>query len=66
MEKVHAESEAHFEILPKALCVRTAFGPRDAQKVHAFVAQGTFRSQHVKNRPRLDHSWKPRDRYTER
>ena len=42
--------EAHFEVkMYKAHQLRTTFGSWDIEKVHAVVAQSTFRSQNVKN-----------------
>ena len=50
--------EAHFEVkMYKTLGVRTTFGSRDVQKVHAVVARSTFRSQNVQNTPFSDHFW---------
>ena len=42
--------EAHFQVkMYKTHHVRTTFGSRDVEKVHAVVARSTFRSQNVKN-----------------
>ena len=55
--------EAHFEVkMYKTLGVRTTFGSRDVQKVHAVVARSTFRSQNVQSTPFSDHFWKLRCR----
>ena len=44
--------EAHFEVkMYKTHHSRTTFGSWDVEKVHAVVAQSTFRSQHVKKTP---------------
>jgi len=41
--------EAHFEVkMSKTLRVRTTFGSRDVEKVHAVVAGSTFPSQNIK------------------
>ena len=59
--------EAHFEVkMYKTLGVRTTFGSRDVQKVHAVVARSTFRSQNVQNTPFSDHFWKLRCRKSAR
>ena len=43
--------EAHFQVkMYKAHQLRTTFGGRDVEKVHAVVAWSTFRSQNVQNR----------------
>ena len=50
--------EAHFEVkMYKTPGVRTTFGGSDVEKVHAFVARSTFRSQNVKNIRGSDHFW---------
>ena len=55
--------EAHFQVkMYKALGVRATFGSWDVEKVHAVVAQSTFRSQHVKNTRSSDHFWRFRCR----
>ena len=56
--------EAHFEVkMLKALGVWTTFGSSDLEKVHAFVARSTFRSQNVKNTRGSDHFWRFRCRF---
>ena len=53
--------EAHFEVkMYKTHHSRTTFGSWDVEKVHAVVAQSTFRSQNVQNTPFSDHFWKLR------
>ena len=53
--------EAHFQVkMYKAHQVRTTFGKWDDEKVHAVVAQNTFRSQNVQSTPSSDHFWKVR------
>ena len=48
--------EAHFQVkMLKAPGVRTTFGGRDVEKVHAVVARSTFRSQNVQNTRGSDH-----------
>ena len=55
--------EAHFQVkMYKAHHVRTTFGRRDVEKVHAVVARSTFPSQNVQNTPRSDHFWTSRCR----
>ena len=55
--------EARFEVkMYKTHQCRTAFGSCDVEKVHAVVAQSTFRSQNVQNTPVSDHFWKLRCR----
>ena len=55
--------EADFEIkMYKAQHCRTTFGSWDVEKVHAFVARSTFRSQNDKNTRGWDHFWKLRCR----
>ena len=50
--------KAHFEVkMYKTHHVRTTFGGSDVEKVHAVVAQSTFRSQNVKNTRGSDHFW---------
>ena len=50
--------KAHFEVKSvKNWRVRITFWSWDVQKVHAVVAQSTFRCQNVKNTPRSDHFW---------
>ena len=46
----------------KAHHSRTTFGNWDVEKVHAVVAQSTFRSQNVQSTPCSDHFWKLRCR----
>ena len=59
--------EAHFEVkMYKTHQVRTTFGSRDVEKVHAVVARSTFRSQNVQNTPGSDHFWKFRCRKSAR
>ena len=41
---------------------RTTFGSWDVENVHAVVARGTCRSEHVQNTPCSDHFWKLRSR----
>ena len=56
--------EAHFEVkMLKTPGVRTTFGGSDVEKVHAVVAQSTFRSQNVKNTRGSDHFWRFRCRF---
>ena len=53
--------EAHFQVkMYKTPQRRTTFGSCDVEKVHAVVAQSTFRSQNVQNTPFSDHFWKSR------
>ena len=55
--------EAHFEVkMHKTHQVRTTFGSRDVEKVHAVVARSTFPSENVQNTPFSDHFWKFRCR----
>ena len=55
--------EAHLEVKSvKNWRSRSTFGSWDVQKVHAVVAQSTFRSQHVKNTRSSDHFWRFRCR----
>ena len=55
--------EAHFEVkMYKTPGSRSTFGSWDVEKVHAVVAQSTFRSQHVKNTGSSDHFWRFRCR----
>ena len=55
--------EAHFEVkMYKTPGSRSTFGSWDVEKVHAVVAQSTFRSQHVKNTRSSDHFWRFRCR----
>ena len=50
--------EAHFEVkMYKTHHCRTTFGSCDVEKVHAVVAQSTFRSENVKNTRGSDHFW---------
>ena len=59
--------EAHFEVkMYKAHQVRTTFESCDVEKVHAVVAQSTFPSENVQNKPRSDHFWKLRCRKSAR
>ena len=56
--------EAHFEVkLYKTPHVRATFGGSDLEKVHAVVAQSTFRSQNVQNTRGSDHFWRFRCRF---
>ena len=51
--------EAHFEVkMYKTHQLRTTFVSWDVEKVHAVVAQSTFRSQNVKNTRGSDHFWR--------
>ena len=53
--------EADVEVnMYKAHHARTTFGSWDVEKVHAVLAQSTFRSQNVRSTPCSDHSWKLR------
>ena len=53
--------EAHFEVkMYKTHQLRTTFGSCDVEKVHAVVAQSTFRSQNVQNTATSEHFWKLR------
>ena len=53
--------EAHFQVkMYKTPQLRTTFGSRDVEKVHAVVARSTFPSQNVQNTPAPDHFWKSR------
>ena len=55
--------EAHFQVkMYKTHHSRTTFGSWDVEKVHAFVARSTFRSENVQNTPFSDHFWKLRCR----
>ena len=59
--------EAHFQVkMYKTPHVRATFGGSDVEKVHAFVARSTFRSQNVQNTPGSDHFWKLRCRKSAR
>ena len=59
--------EARFQVKKlKTPHVRTTFGSRDVEKVHAVVARSTFRSQNVQNTPGPDHFWKLRCRKSAR
>ena len=50
--------EANFKVkMYKTHHARTTFGGSDVEKVHAFVARSTFRSQNVKNIRGSDHFW---------
>ena len=56
--------EAHFEVkMYKTLHVRATFGGADVEKVHAVVAQTTFRSKNVQNTRGSDHFWRLRCRF---
>ena len=56
--------EARFEVkMLKTLGVRTTFGGSDVEKVHAVVAQRTFRSKNVQNTRGSDHFWRFRCRF---
>ena len=51
--------EAHFQAkMYKTLHVRATFGGSDVEKVHAVVAQSTFRSENVQNTRGSDHFWR--------
>ena len=51
--------EAHFEVkMCKTHQLPTTFGSWYVEKVHAVVAQSTFRSQNVQNTRAPDHFWK--------
>ena len=55
--------EAYLQVKKqKTLHGRTTFGSCDFEKVHAIVAQSTFRSQNEQNTPGPDHFWKLRCR----
>ena len=59
--------EAHFKVkMYKTHQVQTTFRSWDIEKVHAVVAQSTFRSQNVQNTPGPDHFWKLRYRKSAR
>ena len=59
--------EAHFEVkMYKAPQLRTTFGSRDVEKVHAVVARSTFPSENVQNTPWSDHFWQLRCRKSAR
>ena len=59
--------EAHVEVkMYKTHHGRTTFGSCDVEKVHAVVAQSTFRSQNVQSTPWSDHFWKLRCRKSAR
>ena len=59
--------EAHFQVkMYKTPGVRTTFGSRDVEKVHAVVARSTFPSQNVQNTSASDHFWKLRCRKSAR
>ena len=54
--------EAHFEVkMYKTLHVRATFGGSDVEKMHAFVARSTFRSENVQST--TDHFWRFRCRF---
>ena len=56
--------EAHFQVkMYKAHQLRTTFGSYYVEKVHAFVARSTFRSQNVQNTTCSDHFWRFRCRF---
>ena len=56
--------EAHFQAkMYKTLHVRATFGGSDVEKVHAVVAQSTFRSENVQNTRGSDHFWRFRCRF---
>ena len=53
--------EAHLEVkMYKTLQLRSTFRSWAVEKVHAVVAQSTFRSQNVQNTPCSDHVWELR------
>ena len=59
--------EAHFEVkMYKTHHARTTFGSWDVEKVHAVVAQSTFRSQNVQSTSVSDDFWKLRCRKSAR
>jgi len=50
---------AHFEVkMYKALQIQSTFKSCDVEKVHAVVAQSTFRSQNVQSTPGSEYFWK--------
>ena len=56
--------EAHFEAkMYKTHHGRSTFGSWDVEKVHAVVAQSTFRSQNVQSTRGSDHFWRFRCRF---
>ena len=56
--------EAHFEVnMHKTHHCRTTFGSWDVEKVHAVVAQSTFRSENVQNTTCSRHFWRFRCRF---
>ena len=56
--------EAHFQVkMYKTHHCRTTFGSWDVEKVHAVVAQSTFRSENVQNTRGSDHFWRFRCRF---
>ena len=56
--------EAHFEVkMYETPHVRATFGGSDVKKVHAVVAESTFRSKNVKNTTGSDHFWRFRCRF---
>ena len=56
--------KAHFEVkMYKTHHARTTFGSCDVEKVHAVVAQSTFRSENVQNTKVSDHFWRFRCRF---
>ena len=59
--------EAHFQVkMYKAHQVRTTFGSFNVEKVHAVVAQSTFRSQKAQSTPGPEYFWKLRCRKSAR
>ena len=59
--------EAHLQVKKlKAPRVRSTFGSRDVEEVHAVVARSTFRSQNVQSTSASDHFWKLRCRKSAR
>ena len=59
--------EAHFEVnMYKTHHSRTTFGSWDVEKVHAVVAQSTFRSENVQNTTCSRHFWRFRCRKSAR
>ena len=52
--------EANFEVKMRKPLQRNAFGSWDVQKMHATVAQSTFRLQNVQNTSAPEHFWKLR------
>ena len=56
--------EAHYQVkMYKTHQVRTTFGSRDVEKVHAVVARSTFRSQKCEKLTGSEHIWTFRCRF---